>query len=130
MSFTLFMQKVKQCENVVLTQYQMETLKYLSEESPSFISSREVWETLDERHRRVSRASIINFLNFLVDESILDCEETTGRGGIHRLYRFPEGETLDSILGLIGAKMIIAIDGSLPISDEAWGMALSLAERI
>lgn len=34
----------------------------------------------------MSRASVINFLNYMVDEGFLDYEERTGKGGYHRVY--------------------------------------------
>lgn len=34
-----------------------------------------------------SRASIINFLNYMVDEGFLDFENKTTKGGIKRVYR-------------------------------------------
>jgi hypothetical protein len=33
-----------------------------------------------------SRASVINFLNDMVDEGVLDNEEKSGKGGYHRVY--------------------------------------------
>jgi hypothetical protein len=33
-----------------------------------------------------SRASVINFLNDMVDEGVFDYEEKTGKGGYHRVY--------------------------------------------
>lgn len=35
---------------------------------------------------KVSRASVINFLNSLVDENYIDYYEATGKGGYHRVY--------------------------------------------
>jgi hypothetical protein len=37
----------------------------------------------------VSRASIINFLNDMVDNNVLDYKEESGKGGYHRVY-FPK----------------------------------------
>ncbi len=36
--------------------------------------------------KSISRASIINFLNAMVDEGVLDYVEETGKGGYHRVY--------------------------------------------
>jgi hypothetical protein len=36
--------------------------------------------------KTISRASIINFLNGMVDEGVLDFEEKSGKGGYHRVY--------------------------------------------
>ena len=41
----------------------------------------------------ISRASIINFLNDVVDEELLTFTETTGKGGHHRVYYMKYGET-------------------------------------
>jgi len=41
----------------------------------------------------ISRASIINFLNALVDDSVLEYTETTGKGGHHRIYSIPYDES-------------------------------------
>ncbi len=51
--------------------------------------AREVWIKVNERlgGKAISRASIINFLNAMVDEGVLDYEERTGKDGYHRVYR-------------------------------------------
>ena len=51
-------------------------------------SSREVWEYVNDNlsSGSISRASIINFLNYMVDENLLDYETTTGKGGHRRIY--------------------------------------------
>jgi hypothetical protein len=36
--------------------------------------------------KSISRASIINFLNDMVDEGVLDYVEESGKGGYHRVY--------------------------------------------
>ena len=63
------------------------------------LSSREAYEFLEELDLRtgrkkfgkalgsVSRASIINFLNYMVDQNILDFDLKTGKGGHHRIYK-------------------------------------------
>ena len=35
---------------------------------------------------KMSRASVINSLNDMVDEGILEYEEKSGKGGYHRIY--------------------------------------------
>ena len=49
-----------------------------------FVTQR-VNEALGE-DRSVSRASIINFLNMMVDEGVLNYVEESGKGGYHRVY--------------------------------------------
>ena len=66
--------------------YQVESLDLLwnSEET---LSSRQVWEQVNEKlPGTISRASIINFLNASVENSLLNYVETTGKGGHRRLY--------------------------------------------
>ena len=55
--------------------------------SDEYLSSREVWEKVNEKLTgRISRASIINFLNASVENDLLEFTETTGKGGYRRLY--------------------------------------------
>jgi len=64
-------------------------VKFIWEVGDSGAISREVWAKVNERlvGKTISRASIINFLNAMVDEGVLDYEERTGKGGYHRVYR-------------------------------------------
>ena len=57
-------------------------------------SSRAAWMDVNKDMRRnkdirdsISRASVINFLNMMVDEGLVDFSEVTGRGGHSRIYR-------------------------------------------
>lgn len=58
------------------------------------LKSSDVWRHLDRSDipagphslRPVSRSSVINFLNSLVDEKIVVYTEETGKGGYHRVY--------------------------------------------
>jgi len=52
-------------------------------------SSRDVWVNVNKDlmgKSTISRSSIINFLNSIVDEGALDYTETTGKGGHRRIY--------------------------------------------
>lgn len=49
-------------------------------------SSGEVWLKVLESGIKISRASVIFFLNRLVDEGLADFTEETGKGGYHKLY--------------------------------------------
>ena len=73
---------------MVLKDYQEVALHYLWRINKG-ASSRDVWmqvnEDLDGK-RTISRASIINFLNAMVDESVLNYTEITGKGGHRRIY--------------------------------------------
>ena len=50
------------------------------------INSGQAYKYLQDTPEKKSRASVIFFLNDLVDEGILDYEERTGKGGYHRVY--------------------------------------------
>jgi predicted transcriptional regulator len=73
----------------VLRDYQIETLRHIWTHDEGGLTSREVYEAVNERldgGRSVSRASIINFLNAMCDEGVLDFEEETCKGGMRRRY--------------------------------------------
>jgi DNA-binding PadR family transcriptional regulator len=74
---------------MVLKDYQEEALRYLWQLDGDGTSSREVWLQVNESlkgTKTISRASIINFLNSMVDEGVLNFIETTGKGGHRRIY--------------------------------------------
>jgi len=70
-------------------------LRFVWERNDEGAISREVWSSVNERlvGKTISRASIINFLNAMVDEGVLDYDERTGKGGYHRVYRPKLNET-------------------------------------
>ncbi|MGD2141845.1 MAG: BlaI/MecI/CopY family transcriptional regulator [Candidatus Bathyarchaeota archaeon] len=72
----------------VFRDYQEEALKYVWTKGEEGAISREVWSEVNENliGKSISRASIINFLNAMVDEGVLDYTEQTGKGGYHRVY--------------------------------------------
>lgn len=55
-------------------------------------SSRDAWIKVNEELKKkgsresISRASVINFLNAMVDEKLLSYTEITGKGGHRRIY--------------------------------------------
>ena len=89
--------------------YQVESLRYLWRIPPEGANSRAVWFNVNESLQgSISRASIINFLNDMVDESLLTYTETTGKGGHHRIYtiKYDETEFKQHIAGLIIGKLL------------------------
>jgi predicted transcriptional regulator len=73
---------------MVLKDYQELALSYLWSLEGEGASSRVVWMQVNEdlEGSSISRASIINFLNDMVDEGVLNYTETTGKGGHRRIY--------------------------------------------
>ena len=73
----------------VLKDYQEVALKYLWRLNGKGASSRDVWVNVNMDlmgKRTISRASIINFLNDMVDEGALTNAEITGKGGHRGIY--------------------------------------------
>jgi len=73
----------------VFKDYQQEALRAVWKSEKGAIS-REVWQHVNGRldgGGSISRASIINFLNDMVDEGVLDYHEESGKGGFHRVYK-------------------------------------------
>jgi len=74
----------------VLRDYQIETMKIMWSHNGEGLTSREIYEAVNERLgavRAVSRASIINFLNAMCDKDILEFQEETCKGGMRRRYK-------------------------------------------
>jgi len=80
-------------------------------------SSRDVWIHVNQQLEKVggrpngkrpdiSRASIINFLNRMVDEGVLGYTETTGKGGHRRLYyaELTEEQLWVKLAGIVHSK--------------------------
>jgi predicted transcriptional regulator len=74
---------------MILKDYQKAALRYIWRLGGEGAGSHDVWVQVNEDlkgERTISRASIINFLNAMVDEGVLNCTETTGKGGHRRIY--------------------------------------------
>ncbi len=74
---------------MILKDYQEVALHYLWRIDGKGASSRDVWMQVNEDlqgKKTISRASIINFLNSMVDEGVLNYTEITGKGGHRRIY--------------------------------------------
>ena len=85
--------------------YQVAALQVLQKRGPEGANSRIVWNTVNEtRPSPISRASIINSLNMMVEEKVLSFTERTGKGGYHRVYRL---EMTDSELKEYLARIVI-----------------------
>ena len=81
--------------------YQIAILQTLWK-NPS-MNSRSVWEQVEN----ISRASVINFLNAMVDEGLLNYVTRTGKGGHQRIYspKFDENGTKEYLKTLVQEKL-------------------------
>ncbi len=73
----------------VLRVYQIEAMKHVWKNADEGATSREVYNYVNsalDGGKKISRASIINFLNNMCDEDILDYTEETCKGGTRRKY--------------------------------------------
>ena len=76
------------------TDWQIESLRYLWSIHPEGANSRAVYENVNKTlEASISRASVINYLNAMVDDAMLNYAETTGKGGHHRVYTIAYTET-------------------------------------
>ena len=79
----------KQDLRKTLREYEELALRYIWEISEEGAGSREVFQKVNEslgEGKSISRASVINFLNRMVDQGVFSFREATGKGGYHRIY--------------------------------------------
>ncbi len=73
----------------VFKEYQEMALRYVWEVGEEGVDSRKVWETVSGQlivRKKVSRASIIGFLEKLRKQGFLGHKDATGKGGYRRIY--------------------------------------------
>ena len=91
-----------------LRDYQIEALRLVWEKGEEGAISKEVWlhaNKVLKDTKTISRASIINFLNAMVEEGVLNYKVETCKGGTRRIYtpRLNEGGFKKYV-----AKMVIS----------------------
>lgn len=85
----------------IFRDWQVKALEYMWRVDNIPVKTVDVWTHLEDIHavadpnalKSVSRASVINFLNQMVDEKLMTFDFGTGKGGAHRIYRFKPGLT-------------------------------------
>ena len=93
----------------VLLPWQAEVMRFLwSTGYPE--PSRTVYEHLQTADIKgaKSRASVINFLNYMVDEGLLGYVERTGKGGYHRVYSINEHSVTEAKFRNLVAELFCA----------------------
>ncbi len=99
----------KTCLTMFFKDWQIKSLRYLLRIQPAGANSRTVWTNVNEcLERSISRSSIINYLNHMVDEALLTYTETISIGGRQRVYHMKHNETKfkQHIAGLIITKLL------------------------
>lgn len=74
-----------------LKEYEEVALRYVWSVGEKGLGSGKIWEVTNEQlgtYKSISRASVIFFLNRMVDQGVLNYTTATGKGGHHRVY-FP-----------------------------------------
>ncbi len=72
-----------------LREYEEIALRYIWKVGDEGAGSGKTWIHVNEElgeGKSISRASIINYLNRMVDEGVLGFRDATGKGGHHRIY--------------------------------------------
>ncbi len=72
-----------------LKEYEEVSLRYVWSLGEEGVGSGKTWEAVNEvlgPDKSMSRASVIFFLNRMVDQGVLDYRTATGKGGHHRVY--------------------------------------------
>jgi predicted transcriptional regulator len=72
-----------------LKEYEELALRYIWETGDEGAGSGLTWRAVNERleeGKTISRASIIFFLNRMLDQDVLSWRDATGKGGHHKIY--------------------------------------------
>ena len=72
-----------------LKEYEEVGLRYVWARGEKGVGSGKTWEAVKKilgPEKTISRASVIFFLNRMVDQGVLDYRSATGKGGHHRVY--------------------------------------------
>jgi len=72
-----------------LREYHELALRFVWEVGEKGASAGDMWRAVNERlgeGKSISRASVIFFLNDMVDDGVLGFRDATGKGGHHRVY--------------------------------------------
>jgi len=81
----------KQGLRKTLKEYEEIGLRYVWSIGKEGVGSGKTWKAVNEKlgpDKSMSRASVIFFLNRMVDQGVLDYRSASGKGGYHRVY-FP-----------------------------------------
>jgi len=79
-------------------------------------SSQEIWSEVNRlmKPETISRASIINFMNDMVDEELVDFDLITGKGGHRRIYhKIPGIWNMDELKSVLFKRFCSALESEL-----------------
>ncbi len=113
----------------IMKDYQEICMRFIWETGEESVNSRKAWlhvnKVLMEEERTISRASVINFLNGMVDKRIITFIDRTGKGGHHRAYipLYDEAEFKEHIARQIIEKLLEAFP------DETFTVLVKIANE-
>ena len=70
--------------DMIFKPYPLKAMEHIWSLEGKGASSKQVWDAIG--HSKISRASVINFLNDMVEEGYLQIREITGKVGHRRIY--------------------------------------------
>lgn len=106
--------------DIVLKDYEKNILKIVYDLKGELTSSREVWELCNDQGFKISRASAINFLNYLSDKELIKYSEKSGKGGMAGRYRAPIGTTLKNAYNMIAFDIMVQLYNELEQPNLIW----------
>lgn len=83
--------------NVILKDYEKAIIEIIVDAKPDSVDSRNTLGLLQDSGFKISRASVINFLNVLRDQNLVKYTEKSGKGGMAGEYAAFMGDTLKGI---------------------------------
>lgn len=97
----------------MLRDWQIKTLQVVWN-NPEGVNSRMVWQKVNQvlEGETISRASVINFLDAMLDLGVLRGEDKTGKGGHHMVY-YPAMDE-EGFKRFIVEKLITSLMESFP----------------
>ena len=81
----------KEGYGTIFKPYKIQVINYLLAHPDKGIGSGELYRNCQAFDVKVSRASIILFLNNMVEDGLASFKDTTGKGGHYRLYGIRDG---------------------------------------
>ena len=98
---------------ILFRDYQKAIVDLLVENPKTFWATSEVWGSIIRKGVKISRASVIFYLNFLVRDGLAEVKDATGKGGHHKLYRI--SKSWDEVKKHIAINVILKLGEGLDI---------------
>lgn len=111
------MQLWREGHNILFADYEKAIIDLMLADPLESWGSAKMHNAVRDQGIDISRASVIFYLNFLVDDGIAAYETATGKGGHRRLYSIPRTE--DEVKKIIMTRIVDALGEALDV-DLDW----------